>query len=297
MKADVLSLDGKKLKQIDLPSQFEEDYRPDLIKRAVLVIQSNKRQKYGAKPDAGFRHSSKLSRRRRKYRGGYGTGRSRIPRKVMTRRGTQFNYVGATVASTVGGRRAHPPKAEKEWSLKINIKERRKALRSAIAATLNKILIKARGHRSEEPLVVESKIEDLKKTKDVEIVLEKLGLSNELERTKEKKVRAGRGKSRGRKYRKKTGPLLVVSNKCSLQNAALNISGVDIAIVDSLNTELLAPGTHPGRLTVWSEKAIERLGKEKLFTNEAVKPVKEVKAVKPVKEVKAVKPVKGAKKQ
>jgi large subunit ribosomal protein L4e len=244
-----------------------------LIKRAVLAIQSHKRQKYGANPEAGFRHSAKLSRRRRKYRGGYGRGMSRVPRKVLSRRGTQFSYVGAIVANTVGGRKAHPPKAEKEWGLKINVKEKRKAIRSAIAATINKLLVLARGHKTESvPLIIESKFEDLKKAKEVEKVLSNLGLAEELERSKKKKVRAGKGKARGRKYKKKTGPLLVISSKCSLQNAALNLPGVDVAVVDSLNAELLAPGTHPGRVTVWSEKAIERLGKEKLFTNEVVKP-------------------------
>ncbi|RME55520.1 50S ribosomal protein L4 [Candidatus Woesearchaeota archaeon] len=275
MKADVLSLDGKKLKTIDLPSQFEESYRPDLIKRAVLAVQSHKRQPYGADPEAGFRHSAKLSRRRRKYRGGYGRGMSRVPRKVLSRRGTQFSYVGAIVSSTVGGRRAHPPKSEKIWDLKINIKERRKAIRSAISATLNKLLALARGHKVKElPLIVESKIEDLKKAKEVESVLKALGLNDELERCKEKKVRAGKGKARGRKYKRKVGPLLVVSNKSSLTKAALNLPGVDVAVVDSLNAELLAPGTHAGRVTVWSEKAIERMKSENLFTENIVKPSK-----------------------
>jgi len=35
---------------------------------------------------------------------------------------------------------------------------------------------------------------------------------------------------------------------------------VDIATVDQLNTELLAPGTQAGRLTVWTESALLRLG-------------------------------------
>ncbi|MEM3072952.1 MAG: 50S ribosomal protein L4, partial [Candidatus Bathyarchaeia archaeon] len=33
--------------------------------------------------------------------------------------------------------------------------------------------------------------------------------------------------------------------------------------IDRLNVEALAPGTHPGRLTVWSESALKRL-EEKL---------------------------------
>ena len=118
---NVLDLNGKNLKQIDVPEQFEGEYNQDLIKRAVMAIQSNKRQPYGAKPRAGKRYSSKLSRRRRQYKGSYGHGMSRVPRKVMWRRGMQFGYVGAHAPGTVGGRRAHPPKAEKRWNKKINI--------------------------------------------------------------------------------------------------------------------------------------------------------------------------------
>jgi large subunit ribosomal protein L4e len=30
-------------------------------------------------------------------------------------------------------------------------------------------------------------------------------------------------------------------------------------LVTNLNAEMLAPGTHPGRLTVWTSNAIEKL--------------------------------------
>ena len=53
---------------------------------------------------------------------------------------------GAEAPNTVGGRRAHPPKAEKEWELKINSKERKKAFRSALAATAQESYVSARGH-------------------------------------------------------------------------------------------------------------------------------------------------------
>ena len=53
MKANYFKLDGAKSKQLELPEQFNEEFRPDLIQKAVLVIQSHKRQPYGAKPDAG----------------------------------------------------------------------------------------------------------------------------------------------------------------------------------------------------------------------------------------------------
>ena len=280
MKADVLSVKGQKVKIIDLPSQFNEKVRPDVIKRAVLVIQSNERQPYGASPRAGKRSSAELSRRRRKYRGAYGHGISRVPRKIMTRRGTNLYWVGAFAPGTVGGRRAHPPKAEKIWSKKINVKERRLAIRSALAATCIKEVVKKRGHISENvPIVVESDFEKILKTKEVIGVLLKLGLDKELERASVKKVRAGKGKNRGRKYNKRKGPLLVVSEKCGLQKSAKSIPGVDISTVESLNAELLAPGSEPGRLTIFTDKAIERLAKEKLFTG-AKTEAKEKKTVK-----------------
>ena len=136
MKADVFGLDGKKVKSIELPEQFNEEYEPDLIKRAILVIQSHNRQPYGVAYQAGMIHSAKLSRRRRNYKGSYGKGISRVPRKTMWRRGMQFGWVGANAPGMVGGRRSHPPKAYKNWDLKINIKERKKAIRSALSGSL-----------------------------------------------------------------------------------------------------------------------------------------------------------------
>lgn len=275
MKADILSIEGKKVKTISLPEQFNEEIRPDVIKRAVLAVQANKRQPYGAHPRAGKRASTKLSRRRRKYRGSYGHGISRVPRKILTRRGRNFFWVGALAPGTVGGRRAHPPKAEKIWKQKINKKERRLAIRSALAATCIKELVQKRGHIAENvPLIIESKFEALKKTKEVLKVLLSLGLEKEIRRASVKKIRAGKGKARGRKYRKRKGPLIVVSCKCDLQNSAKNIPGIDLSTIDSLNAELLAPGTKPGRLTIFTDKAIALLEKEKLFTGIKVEKVK-----------------------
>ena len=78
-------------------------------------------------------------------------------------------------------------------------------------------------------------------------------------------MRAGKGKLRGRKYQRKTGPLLVVSKDCSLEKSACNIPGIDVVQINNINAELLAPGTHLGRLTLFTQAAIEKLGKEKLF--------------------------------
>jgi large subunit ribosomal protein L4e len=266
MKIDVYGLNGEKKGSVNLPNQFNEEVRKDVVKRAVQVLQSHKRQPYGALPKAGQRSSAVLSRRRKDYRGSYGHGWSRVPRKVMTKRGRQMYFVGAFAPGMKGGRRAHPPKAAKDWNEKINITERRKAIRSAMAATLNSDLVKARGHRFKELInVIDAKAENLTRTKDVISFLIKLGLQKELERVSERKVRAGKGKSRGRKYRTKVGPLFVVSGKCQLVDAASNVLGVSVINVKDLNVEALAPGANLGRLTLFTDKAIEVIEKEKLF--------------------------------
>ena len=263
----IIDIENKEKGKIKLPKQFEEDIRPDLIKRNVLAIQSHNRQPYGASPEAGKRASAVISKRRHNYRGSYGLGISRSRRKIMSRRGTRMNWVGAFSPETVGGRRAHPPKAEKIWWQKINKKERKKAIRSAIAATIDKALVEKRGHKSPNnyPFIVDVSIESIDKTKKVKDALIKLGLKEELKRTEEKKVRAGKGKLRGRKYKRKKGILIVVSKDCKLIKSAANIPGIDICAIKNINTELLAPGAVPGRLTLWSKGAVELLEKESLF--------------------------------
>ncbi|PIN86504.1 50S ribosomal protein L4 [Candidatus Woesearchaeota archaeon CG10_big_fil_rev_8_21_14_0_10_44_13] len=255
---------------VDLPPQFSELVRPDLIKRAVEAVQSNRRQPYGAKFGAGQRASAKLSRRRRDYKGSYGKGISRVPRKTLNRRGTQFYFVGAVAPGTVGGRKAHPPKSEKIWEKKINRKERRKAIRSAMACTVIREIVAKRGHivPQDYPFIVQKGIEDIKKTKEVTVALERLGFGGELDRISERSFRAGKGRLRGRKYIQKKGPLIVVSRKCALLKTGNNIPGVDVVEVQNLNAELLAPGTHIGRLTIFTDGAIERIAKEKLFTSD-----------------------------
>ncbi|MBS3105652.1 50S ribosomal protein L4 [Candidatus Woesearchaeota archaeon] len=267
MKLDILDSSNNKIGEIKLPRQFDEEYRPDLIQRAVLAIQSHKRQAYAASESAGKRASAKLSRRRRDYRGSYGIGISRVPRKIMTRRGTRMNWVGAFAPGTVGGRRAHPPKSEKIWWKKINKKEKAKAIRSAIAATIMKDVVSERGHLipSSYPFILDDKFELMNKTKEVIETFNRIGLENELERVKEKKIRAGKGKSRGRKYKKKKGPLIVVSKLDKLSRAVANIPGIDVVDVKSLNTELLAPGAKAGRLVLWTAAAVNILEKENLF--------------------------------
>jgi len=110
MKARILDTNGKKTKEITLPSFFSHKIRYDLI--AKILEAKKTRQPYSPSPVAGNQHSAsgKIRHRRHVWKTHYGKGISRIPRKIMTRRGSQFNWVGATIPSTRGGRRAHPPK-------------------------------------------------------------------------------------------------------------------------------------------------------------------------------------------
>ena len=266
MEVKIIDPTNKQVGKKRLPKQFEEEVRPDLIKRALFALQSHKRQPYGSDPEAGKRHSVRISKRRRDYRGSYGLGISRTPRKIMARRGTRMTWTGAFVPFTVGGRRAHPPKAEKILWEKINKKERRKAIRSAIAATMDIDLVKNKHNIPKDfPFLISKRFESLDKTKNVLDALRGIGLGEELKRVEERKVRAGRGKTRGRKYKSKKGPLIVVSDECKLAKAAKNISGVDVVDVKHINVNLLAPGAIPGRLTLWSETAIDIMEKENMF--------------------------------
>ena len=267
MKLPILDLTRKKTGDASLPAQFNEDYRPDLIARAVRKLHSTARQPHGLAPEAGMRHSTPISKRRRNYRGCYGIGISRIARKIHSKRGTRMGWVGAVSPQAVGGRTAHPPKAETIHMQKINKKENRKAIRSAMGATINKVLVQLRGHQipTEYPFVIDASFEQLQKTKDVEKVLLSLGFDQELERTSVRNIRAGRGKLRGRKYKTKKGLLIVVSAICPLIAAAQNLPGLDIIPVNSLNAEVLAPGTLPGRVTLWTTKALDELQNTKLY--------------------------------
>jgi len=266
MKIPILTLENQKAGQIELPKQFEEDILPNLIKKAATISQKNKKQPKGAKPEAGKRASVYLSGRRGHYRTRQGKGISRIPRKTMSYSGTQFNWTGAFAPGTVGGRRAHPPKAEENIKKKINQKENRKAIRSAMSANLKKEVVE-KNHKtpSEYPFAAETKFETLKKTKEVMKTLQNWGLEKELERTKTRKIKTGTARMRGRKYQTKKGPIIIVSQNCDLIKAARNIRGVEIMRVDKLSAEKLSTGTKPGRITLFTQAAIEKVQKENLY--------------------------------
>ena len=267
MELKIISPQNTEVGKKKLPAQFSEPVRNDLIKRAVDAIATHDRQVYGPDPRAGMKAVAPVSKRRRKYRCCYGHGISRVPRKVMTKRGSQFNWTAALISGVVKGRKAFPPKVEKVYAQKINEKERKKAIRSALAATMDSSIVAKRGHALPEkfPFLIANDFEKLVKTSEVFDALEKIGLSADLERGGRRNIRPGVGKTRGRKYKRSKGPLLVVSGECDLIKAAKNIPGVDIVEIKKLNAKLLAPGSHPGRLTLFTNSAIEKLEKEKLF--------------------------------
>jgi large subunit ribosomal protein L4e len=167
----------------------------------------------------------------------------------------------AVVPQAKGGRAAHGPNPHRIYTEKINDKERHKAIRSAVAATVNPELVRARGYRYEGPfpVVIDDAIQSLKKTKDVVAMLTAMGFEADLDRASEKQVRAGKGKMRGRYYRKKVGLLLVIAEDNGIGLAARNIPGMDVTTIDQLNAEMLAPGALAGRLTLWTEGAMKLL--------------------------------------
>lgn len=266
MKLTILDLKANEVGTMDAPAQFLEPVRLDLIKRAAAAMQSRVRQPYGANPRAGMRHSAELSRRRKDYRGSYGHGISRVPRKIMTRRGTRMHWVGAQAPGTVGGRRAHAPKACKDRVKNINVKERKKAIRSAIAASLSRDYTTARGHKTPDkfPFIVSAEFEKVSKTKDVLATLKSFGLEAELERVSERSIRAGKGKMRGRKYKTKSGPIIVVSDDCELSKIG-NIQGFEVVRVNDLNALTLAPGVVGGRLALYTDAAVKKVKEANLF--------------------------------
>lgn len=247
-KCKVIGLSGNIVKEIELPQIFKEDYRPDLIKNAVIAAQANRLQPYGPTPRSGLNTSAET----------WGTGRG-MARVGRIKNGSR----AARAPQTVGGRAAHPPKPEKKLGKKINNKERIRAIRSAIAATANQELVKKRGHRfeAELPVIVQDEFKSVSKTKDVQAFLQTSNLWSDVVRAKDgRTIRAGKGKMRGRKYKRRKSILIVTHEENGIIKAACNLPGVDVITVNNLNAELLAPGASAGRLTIWTESAVERIG-------------------------------------
>ncbi|PTD94318.1 50S ribosomal protein L4 [archaeon SCG-AAA382B04] len=230
---------GEQKDEIELPKIFKTNVRPDLIKKAVLSSQSKRKQPYGSNKEAGFRTTAESW--------GAGRGSAMVPRIKDGRR-------AAIVPQAVGGRKAHPPKAEKQFEKDINKKEKNLAIKSAIAATSKPEIVEERGHKFETaPIIVEDAFNQIKKTKEVKDFLEIVGAYQDIERAKNKRKRIKKG------YRTPRSLLIVCEEDNGIKRGARNLPGVDLANVDKLNAELLAPGTNLGRFTLYTQSALSKI--------------------------------------
>jgi large subunit ribosomal protein L4e len=253
--ASVLDMKGEASKEVAVPAVFSTPLRRDIVRRAFWIIRSHGIQPYGRDPNAGERTSAEA--------GNPPTGRgiSRIPR-VKGERSPRAGQA-AGVASVVGGRLPHPPRSEKSIYRKINKKEKKLALETAIAFTGNEAAVAWHGHRVgalKFPLVVSDDIETISKTSQLESFFQSVGLSEEMKRLyRGVKRRSGKPKLRGRAYRERIGPLIVVSNDRGVGKAADAIPGAKVVSVESLSVLDLAPSGVAGRLTFWTESSLDAL--------------------------------------
>tara|TARA_B100001778_G_scaffold333336_1_gene341645 strand:- start:277 stop:1146 length:870 start_codon:yes stop_codon:yes gene_type:complete len=265
---EVYDIDVELGKKVSLPESFNSEIRSDLVKLAVASARANRRQAYGSNPHVGKRKPMSGMKHSVEW-WGKGRGVSRIMRRTGQRRGAQSPH-------TLGGRRAHGPKVEKDWSRKLNRNERRLARNSALAATTNVDMVSNRGHRFAEeisslPIVLGEYSENGEKidieafnlnggTRKVNAIFEALGLGDDLRRAREgRKIRAGKATMRGRVHKTPKSVLLVVASKDGLAKAARNLPGVDVVAAKDLSAEHLAPGGDLGRLTVFTKAAVEAL--------------------------------------
>ncbi len=249
----VYSLSGERAGEVRLPRFFSADLRGDIVRRAFVHLSTHTLQPKGAWKGSAAKYSARSL--------GVGLGIARIARIMAS--GTGKSRAGGWVPSAVGGRPTHPPVPEKSIRKGLNEEERRAATVVALAFTASPEHVRKRGHRVPEglstPIVVEDRLESVKKAREVTAFLRALGLGEELERVSEIGIRPGKGKRRGRRYKRRKGPLLVVARDEGISRAASNVPGVDVVLAKDLSVLHLAPGGHPGRLTVFTVSALKEL--------------------------------------
>jgi len=267
MKIQVLNQEGKKIKDIETEI-FDGKIRKDIIQK---VVETEKiRQPYAPFYLAGKQASASgiLRHARRKWKTAYGKGISRVPRKIFRRSGTQFYWQGATVASTRGGRRAHPPKILGMINTKkINKKEKQFAFSGALAltASLKEVQSKYKTLQDKKievklPIVFDNKILSLKSKQFLDALKRILNDFYDVALQK-KSIRAGKGKARGRRYKKSAGALFIVG-----KDEKKKIQGIEIKKAQEVNISDLA--SNGARLVIYTEDAVKELekrlgGKEK----------------------------------
>jgi len=251
------SSEGSPVSKIELPEIFENEVREDLIRRAVLSEETEHLQPKGPYPRAGLQTTARYVGRKEAYHSLKNRGGAMLPRELYPK-----GRIGRVrvVPFAVKGRRAHPPKVQKILIERINKKEKKKAMFSAIAATAKKEIV-GKKHmlpKIEIPIILDESCSLLSKTKDVVRLFEKLNLTNDIDRAK-----GGRKKKHGRTGGTKTPrSLLIVSAKqAPLLKAARNLPGVTVVTLDSMKVSDFAPGGVPGRLTIWTKSAIENVSK------------------------------------
>jgi len=252
MKSILYDSSGKKKSEIALPELFDSPIREDISAKCFEAEKFALRQPYSTYDEAGKRHSASgtISHQRHQWKGHYGKGISRLPRKTMWRRGTQFFWIGAEVSQTRGGRVSHPPKGLYS-SRKINQKERKIALSSALASSFSKDKIRQRYSSQNIPessAIIESVPSKTKQL--IASVKNIFGDSSEiLERKKE--VRRGKGKARGRKYKSNAGLLILTSD-----SEKVICSQYEVKKVKSLSIKDMYP---LGRIVLYTQKAMDEI--------------------------------------
>lgn len=250
----VFNEQGETAGQVTLPAVFKAPIRPDVVHFVHSNMAKNSRQPYAVHKHAGHQTSAES----------WGTGRAvaRIPR--VRGGGTHRSGQGAFGNMCRGGRMFAPTKTWRRWHRPINQKQRRFALCSSIAASAIPALVMARGHKIEQvpevPVVVSDTVESLTKTKAAVALLQRLHAYEDVEKCQSsKKIRAGKGKMRNRRYVMRRGPLVVYNEDHGIKQAFRNLPGVELLSVDRLNLLKLSPGSHLGRFCIWTEGAFQKL--------------------------------------
>lgn len=257
MKTKILSKSGSEKGDITLSKNFSFKIREDILSKVFEAQKGIYSQPYGSMDGAGAQYSASgiLKKKRHDWKATYGKGISRVPRKIMSRHGASFNWIGATVASTRGGRRPHAPRSGKNLFKKINKREVLIAFNSALAGTIDaKSLEKKYNKKVKSGFVFDESILDVK-TKDFILTMKKVFVEMFGSVLKHKSIRAGIGKMRGRKYKSNAGLLFVVGNKETMKR-----KGIDVISVGDLTIKDLSPNGEPGRLTCYTENAIKEIG-------------------------------------
>ena len=259
MKITTYTTTGTKDGEIELPLIFSTPFRRELIHKAWINLTSHKFQPQGRHPSAGQDVVADSNDPPT------GQGGSRVAR-AQGGGGGRLGQ-GAEVASTRGGRQAHPPIVGKVIYKKLNKKENKLALCSAIAATSSKTIIESRGHKIEGiesfPIIVSDDIESISKSNEIVKVLESLKLTQDTDRLESRKSRSGQSRLRGRSKKVGKSVLFVTKEDKEMSKAIGALPGVEVKSVKDLSVLDLAPGSHPIRLTVYSKSAIEEIAKIK----------------------------------